>query len=158
MCQCFVHFEILNGLFPIDRYLNSTTIHRIPLLANVFNWVCDHFRSDPHSRVYKAQCHGNRSDWWKESECQRPVRCSHSHHRSTISLTEAHLQRSDVGCRSSQPLIDYSLVCVLQTLLSFVIAGKSLKDMEESLSTYGIKEGCKLMMIGKRVRLIDIMH
>ncbi|XP_026168878.1 BAG family molecular chaperone regulator 1 isoform X2 [Mastacembelus armatus] len=27
---------------------------------------------------------------------------------------------------------------------------KSLKEMEESLSTYGIKEGCKLMMIGKR--------
>lgn len=24
--------------------------------------------------------------------------------------------------------------------------------MEESLSTYGVKDGCKLMMIGKRVR------
>ncbi|XP_068604742.1 BAG family molecular chaperone regulator 1 isoform X2 [Brachionichthys hirsutus] len=28
--------------------------------------------------------------------------------------------------------------------------GKSPKDMEERLSSYGIKEGCKLMMIGKR--------
>ncbi|XP_060940331.1 BAG family molecular chaperone regulator 1 [Limanda limanda] len=31
-----------------------------------------------------------------------------------------------------------------------IFKGKSLKDMEESLSTYGIKGGCKLMMIGKR--------
>lgn len=31
-----------------------------------------------------------------------------------------------------------------------IFKGKSLKDMEESLSSYGIKEGCKLMMIGKR--------
>lgn len=38
--------------------------------------------------------------------------------------------------------------------LSFLILGKSLKDMEESLSSYGIKEGCKLMMIGKRVKHI----
>ncbi|KAF3858077.1 hypothetical protein F7725_011278 [Dissostichus mawsoni] len=27
---------------------------------------------------------------------------------------------------------------------------KSLKDVEESLSSYGVKEGCKLMLIGKR--------
>lgn len=32
------------------------------------------------------------------------------------------------------------------------ILGKSLKDMEESLSSYGLKDGSKLMMIGKRVR------
>ncbi|KAF7222258.1 BAG family molecular chaperone regulator 1 [Nothobranchius furzeri] len=31
-----------------------------------------------------------------------------------------------------------------------IFKGKSLKDLEESLSSYGIKEGCKLMMIGKR--------
>ncbi|XP_022613620.1 BAG family molecular chaperone regulator 1 isoform X2 [Seriola dumerili] len=31
-----------------------------------------------------------------------------------------------------------------------IFKGKSLKDMEESLSSYGIKEGSKLMMIGKR--------
>ncbi|XP_067330733.1 BAG family molecular chaperone regulator 1 isoform X2 [Channa argus] len=31
-----------------------------------------------------------------------------------------------------------------------ICKGKSLKDMEESLCTYGIKEGSKLMMIGKR--------
>ncbi|KAM4551808.1 BAG family molecular chaperone regulator 1 [Odontesthes bonariensis] len=31
-----------------------------------------------------------------------------------------------------------------------IFKGKSLKDMEESLSSYGIKQGCKLMMIGKR--------
>ncbi|XP_037538272.1 BAG family molecular chaperone regulator 1 [Nematolebias whitei] len=31
-----------------------------------------------------------------------------------------------------------------------IFKGKSLKDMEESLSSYGVKNGCKLMMIGKR--------
>ncbi|KAK5610546.1 hypothetical protein CRENBAI_003385 [Crenichthys baileyi] len=31
-----------------------------------------------------------------------------------------------------------------------IFKGKSLKDMEVSLSSCGIKEGCKLMMIGKR--------
>uniref|UniRef100_A0A1A8BFU1 BAG family molecular chaperone regulator 1 n=1 Tax=Nothobranchius kadleci TaxID=1051664 RepID=A0A1A8BFU1_NOTKA len=31
-----------------------------------------------------------------------------------------------------------------------IFKGKSLKDLEESLSSYGVKEGCKLMMIGKR--------
>ncbi|CAK6957708.1 BAG family molecular chaperone regulator 1 [Scomber scombrus] len=31
-----------------------------------------------------------------------------------------------------------------------IFKGKSLKDMEESLPSYGIKDGCKLMMIGKR--------
>ncbi|RVE61987.1 hypothetical protein OJAV_G00176730 [Oryzias javanicus] len=31
-----------------------------------------------------------------------------------------------------------------------IFKGKSLKEMDESLSTYGIKGGCKLMMIGKR--------
>ncbi|KAM4605395.1 BAG family molecular chaperone regulator 1 [Polymixia lowei] len=31
-----------------------------------------------------------------------------------------------------------------------IFKGKSLKDMEESLSSFGIKQGCKLMMIGKR--------
>lgn len=31
-----------------------------------------------------------------------------------------------------------------------IFKGKSLKDMEASLSSCGIKEGCKLMMIGKR--------
>uniref|UniRef100_A0A1A8RII8 BAG family molecular chaperone regulator 1 n=2 Tax=Nothobranchius rachovii TaxID=451742 RepID=A0A1A8RII8_9TELE len=31
-----------------------------------------------------------------------------------------------------------------------IFKGKSLKDLEENLSSYGVKEGCKLMMIGKR--------
>ncbi|XP_070295847.1 BAG family molecular chaperone regulator 1 [Salvelinus sp. IW2-2015] len=31
-----------------------------------------------------------------------------------------------------------------------IFKGKSLKEMEESLSSFGIKQGCKLMMIGKR--------
>ncbi|XP_051554230.1 BAG family molecular chaperone regulator 1-like [Myxocyprinus asiaticus] len=31
-----------------------------------------------------------------------------------------------------------------------IFKGKSLKEMEVSLSTFGIKQGCKLMMIGKR--------
>ncbi|KAJ8010973.1 hypothetical protein DPEC_G00053390 [Dallia pectoralis] len=31
-----------------------------------------------------------------------------------------------------------------------IYKGKSLKEMEERLSSYGIKQGCKLMMIGKR--------
>ncbi|XP_061834742.1 BAG family molecular chaperone regulator 1 [Nerophis lumbriciformis] len=31
-----------------------------------------------------------------------------------------------------------------------IFKGKSLKDMEQTLSGYGIKSGCKLMMIGKR--------
>ncbi|KAG7268269.1 hypothetical protein CRUP_036253 [Coryphaenoides rupestris] len=31
-----------------------------------------------------------------------------------------------------------------------IFKGKSLKDMEESLSSFGVKQGCKLMMIGKR--------
>ncbi|XP_061653928.1 BAG family molecular chaperone regulator 1 [Phyllopteryx taeniolatus] len=31
-----------------------------------------------------------------------------------------------------------------------IFKGKSLKDMEQTLSSYGIKDGCKLMMIGKR--------
>ncbi|MCJ8731773.1 hypothetical protein PDJAM_G00203350 [Pangasius djambal] len=31
-----------------------------------------------------------------------------------------------------------------------IFKGKSLKEMEESLSSLGIKQGCKLMMIGKR--------
>lgn len=35
-----------------------------------------------------------------------------------------------------------------------VTLGKSLKDMEERLTSYGVKEGCKLMMIGKRVRVM----
>ncbi|XP_051557576.1 BAG family molecular chaperone regulator 1-like isoform X2 [Myxocyprinus asiaticus] len=31
-----------------------------------------------------------------------------------------------------------------------IFKGKSLKEMEESLSSFGLKQGCKLMMIGKR--------
>ncbi|XP_067109690.1 BAG family molecular chaperone regulator 1 [Osmerus mordax] len=31
-----------------------------------------------------------------------------------------------------------------------IFKGKSLKEMEENLSSFGIKQGCKLMMIGKR--------
>ncbi|CAL8344316.1 unnamed protein product [Merluccius merluccius] len=31
-----------------------------------------------------------------------------------------------------------------------IFKGKSLKDMEENLSNFGVKQGCKLMMIGKR--------
>ncbi|XP_037132483.1 BAG family molecular chaperone regulator 1 isoform X2 [Syngnathus acus] len=31
-----------------------------------------------------------------------------------------------------------------------IFKGKSLKDMEQTLSSFGIKNGCKLMMIGKR--------
>ncbi|XP_056148625.1 BAG family molecular chaperone regulator 1 [Lampris incognitus] len=31
-----------------------------------------------------------------------------------------------------------------------IFKGKSLKNMEESLSSFGMKQGCKLMMIGKR--------
>ncbi|XP_029561995.1 BAG family molecular chaperone regulator 1 [Salmo trutta] len=31
-----------------------------------------------------------------------------------------------------------------------IFKGKSLKEMEESLSSFGIKQGCKLMMLGKR--------
>ncbi|XP_073704600.1 BAG family molecular chaperone regulator 1 [Garra rufa] len=31
-----------------------------------------------------------------------------------------------------------------------IFKGKSLKDMEETLSSFGVKQGCKLMMIGKR--------
>ncbi|XP_056599978.1 BAG family molecular chaperone regulator 1 [Triplophysa dalaica] len=31
-----------------------------------------------------------------------------------------------------------------------IFKGKSLKEMEESLSSFGVKQGCKLMMIGKR--------
>lgn len=42
-------------------------------------------------------------------------------------------------------------------LIQCVITGKSLKDMEESLSSYGIKEGCKLMLIGKRVRTSHVL-
>lgn len=35
--------------------------------------------------------------------------------------------------------------------------GKSLKEMEESLSSFGVKQGCKLMMIGKRV-MMHLLH
>ncbi|KAJ3595075.1 hypothetical protein NHX12_004380 [Muraenolepis orangiensis] len=31
-----------------------------------------------------------------------------------------------------------------------IFKGRSLKDMEENLSSFGVKQGCKLMMIGKR--------
>ncbi|XP_030631067.1 BAG family molecular chaperone regulator 1 [Chanos chanos] len=31
-----------------------------------------------------------------------------------------------------------------------IFKGKSLKEMDESLSSFGMKQGCKLMMIGKR--------
>ncbi|XP_052473521.1 BAG family molecular chaperone regulator 1-like isoform X1 [Carassius gibelio] len=31
-----------------------------------------------------------------------------------------------------------------------IFKGKSLKEMEEPLSSFGIRQGCKLMMIGKR--------
>lgn len=36
------------------------------------------------------------------------------------------------------------------TSQKIIFKGKSLKDMNESLSSLGVKEGCKLMMIGKR--------
>lgn len=39
---------------------------------------------------------------------------------------------------------------VPQSSQKIIFKGKSLKDVEESLSTYGVKDGCKLMMIGKR--------
>ncbi|XP_056911685.1 BAG family molecular chaperone regulator 1 isoform X3 [Takifugu flavidus] len=39
---------------------------------------------------------------------------------------------------------------VPQTSQKIIFKGKSLKDMEERLTSYGVKEGCKLMMIGKR--------
>ncbi|XP_077378443.1 BAG family molecular chaperone regulator 1 isoform X1 [Festucalex cinctus] len=39
-----------------------------------------------------------------------------------------------------------------------IFKGKSLKDMEQTLSSYGIKDGCKLMMIGKRVRPFNVPY
>ncbi|XP_034038602.1 BAG family molecular chaperone regulator 1 [Thalassophryne amazonica] len=36
------------------------------------------------------------------------------------------------------------------TAQKLIFKGKSLKDPEESLFSYGIKEGCKMMLIGKR--------
>ncbi|XP_060788033.1 BAG family molecular chaperone regulator 1 [Neoarius graeffei] len=39
---------------------------------------------------------------------------------------------------------------VPQASQKIIFKGKSLKEMEESLSSLGIKQGCKLMMIGKR--------
>ncbi|CAL1580330.1 unnamed protein product [Knipowitschia caucasica] len=39
---------------------------------------------------------------------------------------------------------------VPQPSQKIIFKGKSLKEMEESLSSYGVKTGCKLMMIGKR--------
>ncbi|KAK3567500.1 hypothetical protein QTP86_019953 [Hemibagrus guttatus] len=39
---------------------------------------------------------------------------------------------------------------VPQACQKIIFKGKSLKEMEESLSSLGIKQGCKLMMIGKR--------
>ncbi|KAF5899003.1 BAG family molecular chaperone regulator 1, partial [Clarias magur] len=39
---------------------------------------------------------------------------------------------------------------VPQAAQKIIFKGKSLKEMEESLSSLGIKQGCKLMMIGKR--------
>ncbi|XP_042562395.1 BAG family molecular chaperone regulator 1 [Clupea harengus] len=31
-----------------------------------------------------------------------------------------------------------------------IFKGKSLKEMDETLSSYGVKQGCKIMLIGKR--------
>ncbi|KAK7945027.1 hypothetical protein WMY93_000755 [Mugilogobius chulae] len=39
---------------------------------------------------------------------------------------------------------------VPQPSQKIIFKGKSLKEMEETLSSYGVKTGCKLMMIGKR--------
>ncbi|MCI4377620.1 hypothetical protein PGIGA_G00205880 [Pangasianodon gigas] len=39
---------------------------------------------------------------------------------------------------------------VPQASQKIIFKGKSLKEMEESLSSLGVKQGCKLMMIGKR--------
>lgn len=42
-------------------------------------------------------------------------------------------------------------------VLFFCAVGKSLREMDESLSSFGIKQGCKLMMIGKRVRKVYVL-
>ncbi|XP_077580693.1 BAG family molecular chaperone regulator 1 [Stigmatopora nigra] len=42
------------------------------------------------------------------------------------------------------------LTGVPSTSQKLIFKGKSLKDLEQTLSSYGVKEGCKLMMIGKR--------
>ncbi|XP_019733509.1 BAG family molecular chaperone regulator 1 isoform X1 [Hippocampus comes] len=42
------------------------------------------------------------------------------------------------------------LTGVPQASQKIIFKGKSLKDMEQTLSSYGISDGCKLMMIGKR--------
>lgn len=39
---------------------------------------------------------------------------------------------------------------VPQSSQKIIFKGKSLKEMDETLSNYGVKNGCKLMMIGKR--------
>ncbi|XP_048450668.1 BAG family molecular chaperone regulator 1-like, partial [Rhincodon typus] len=39
---------------------------------------------------------------------------------------------------------------VPQQLQKLIFKGKSLKDMEQPLSVLGVKNGCKIMMIGKK--------
>lgn len=58
--------------------------------------------------------------------------------------------------------IEIYLSCIIDPIMFILMPplteGKSLKEMEESLSSFGVKQGCKLMMIGKRVIMCFVYY
>ncbi|MBN3287623.1 BAG1 regulator, partial [Polyodon spathula] len=60
------------------------------------------------------------------------------------------------GRESNEPLLNDLAEAIAQvtgvplTSQKLIFKGKSLREMEQPLSSFGVKQGCKVMMIGKR--------
>ncbi|XP_037132481.1 BAG family molecular chaperone regulator 1 isoform X1 [Syngnathus acus] len=77
--------------------------------------------------------------------CQFPTPGSTKH---SITVTS----QEDGKCPTVKDLSDClnQITGIPPASQKLIFKGKSLKDMEQTLSSFGIKNGCKLMMIGKR--------
>ncbi|XP_041103803.1 BAG family molecular chaperone regulator 1-like [Polyodon spathula] len=79
---------------------------------------------------------------------------------NAVTLTVAHgTTKHNIevrGRESNEPLLNDLAEAIAQvtgvplTSQKLIFKGKSLREMEQPLSSFGVKQGCKVMMIGKR--------
>ncbi|KAK6491895.1 BAG family molecular chaperone regulator 1 [Huso huso] len=79
---------------------------------------------------------------------------------NAVTLTVAHgTTKHNIevrGSESNEPLLNDLAEAIAQVTgvplpsQKLIFKGKSLREMEQPLSSFGVKQGCKVMMIGKR--------
>ncbi|KAJ6651077.1 hypothetical protein lerEdw1_000833, partial [Lerista edwardsae] len=91
----------------------------------------------------------------KQPGLSRP-KCNFCFHDGSFSGSEKHNLQITSQEEDSQPTVRDMALLIEQVTgvpVSFqklIYKGKSLKEMEQPLSTFGVKNGCKVMLIGKR--------